>query len=228
MGWIRFSHGYRLDPIAGGPPEAIAVLLHDLGQPTTTLLAAAARWATTVPTTAFAAFDSIEQLDPPTSARHWHAVPDHDAGADPLALDHIVRRLEPLLAPLDASRLVLVGFRQGGTVALHLVLRHGWSCAGVLAFSPTLTQPLPRTIRIDAKIRLIESAERSHVGHADLRDTVSSLAARGIDARGVLLTGSILSDETIRHGGAYLGELIATAQRGDRFHVLDGETRHAR
>lgn len=226
MDWIRFSRGHRLDPIAGGPPEAIVVLLHDFGEATETLLAAAARWATTVPTTAFVAFNDIAQLDPPACGRRWHTMLDLDAGAEPLVLDRIVRHLEPLLAPLDASRLVLVGFGHGGTIALHLMLRHGWCCAGILAFSPRLTQPLPRIIRIDAKIRLIESVDSRHVGHTDLRDTLASLAARGVDARGVLLRGSPLSDEAIRHGGAYLMELIATAQRGDRFHVLGGETRH--
>jgi len=227
MGWIRLLRGHRLDPIAGGPPEAIVVVLHDFGQSTEALRAVAERWAASVPTTAFVLFDSIEQIDPPPCGGAWHPLLDLAAGAEPLVLDRIVRHLEPLLAPLDASRLVLVGFHHGATVALHLALRHGWSCAGVLAFSPLLPQRLPRCIRIDAKIRLIESLESPHTGHADLRDAVSSLAARGVDARGVVLAGAILSDEGVRHGCAYLGELIATVQRAERFHVLNQETRHA-
>jgi predicted esterase len=223
MGWTRFSHGHRLAPIAGGPAKATAVLLHDFDGSTETLLAVAGRWATTVPATAFVAFDSIQRLDPPACGRRWHAMLDLDAGAEPIVLERTARHLEPLLAELDTSRLVLVGFRQGGTVALHLVLNHGRSCAGILAYSPRLTQPLPRMIRVDAKIRLIESVESRHVGHADLRDAVAALAARGIDARGVLLAGSTLSDEAIRHGGAYFVELIATAQRADRFHTLEQE-----
>jgi len=227
MGWIRFSHGHRLDPIAGGPPEAIVVVLHDFGQTTEALRTTAERWAASVPTTAFFLFDSIEKIDPPPCGGSWHPLLDLEAGAEPLVLDRVVRHLEPLLAALDSSRLVLVGFHHGATVALHLVLRDGWSCAGVLAFSPLLTQRLPRCIRIDAKIRLIESAGSPHVGHADLRDAVSSLAARGVDARDVVLAGAILSDEGVRHGCAYLGELIATAQRAERFHILERETQHA-
>ena len=45
------------------------------------------------------------------------------------------------------------------------------------------------------------------------------IVERGIDTRGVLLMGSALSDETVRHGGAYLVELVASAQRRGRFHV---------
>jgi predicted esterase len=228
MGWMKMSRGHWLDPIAGGPPEAVAVLLHDHEQSTDALLAVAERWAVTVPTTSFVVLDNLEQIDPPPCVGRWRAMLDLESGAEPLVLDRVARHLEPLLAPLDADRLVLVGFHHGGTVALHLALRHGWSCAGVLAFSPRLARPLPRTMRIDAKIRLVESVENRHVGHADLRDAVASLAARGVDVRGVLLAGTILSDEGIRHGGAYLAELIATAQRADRFHVLSREIHHAR
>jgi hypothetical protein len=41
-----------------------------------------------------------------------------------------------------------------------------------------------------------------------------------------LLVGSVLSEESIRHGGAYLVELVATAQqRGDQL-SLDREGSH--
>ena len=223
MDWIPFSRGHRLDPIEGGLPDAIVVLLHDLGESTDALLAVAARWAATVPTTAFVLFDGLEQFDPPAGGRQWHVTPDPDASAEPV-LDRIARHLEPLTAEqqrswqLGAGRLVLVGFRTGGTVALDLALRRGWNCAGVLAFSPKPAQPLPRLITTGAKIRLIESVETHNGNHAELRGVMASLTARGVDARGVLLNGSILSDESIRYGGAYLVELIATAQRGDRIY----------
>jgi phospholipase/carboxylesterase len=227
--WIRISHGLRLDPIAGGSAEALVVLLHDRGQSAVTLTPVAARWAATVPMTAFVALDGLEQLDPPDDGFRWHTILDVDGGALPVVLDRAARHLEPLLEQqmhfwrLDAARVVLVGFGQGGTVALHLLLRCGWSCAGALAFSATPMRPLPRIIRVDGKVRLIESLENRDIDHAGLRDAVTSLVVRGVDARGVVLAGSALSDEAIRHGGAYLVELIATAQRGDRFHILDRE-----
>jgi hypothetical protein len=31
MTWTQFSHGRQLDPIAGGSPEALVALLHNLG-----------------------------------------------------------------------------------------------------------------------------------------------------------------------------------------------------
>src|SRR5260370_26555967 len=113
MTWTRFSHGLRLDPIAGGAPEALVVLLQDLGAGAATLTLVAARWAAAVPTTAFIALDRIAQRDPP---------PTHTT------LDRASRHLAPLLEHqlrarrLDAGRLVLVGFGHGGTLALHMVL----------------------------------------------------------------------------------------------------------
>jgi predicted esterase len=209
MDWVPFSHGVWLHPIAKGPPEALVVVLPDFGACAGTLNTVAERWAAAVPRAAFIVLDTSEQRDP-----------------------RAPRPLGPLLGQqlrsrrLDASRLVLVGFGYGGTLALHLSLHQDWSCAGVLAFTAELMRPLPRLLAVNHKIRLIASPADGPVNHLSLRDMVASLIGRGIDTRGVTIAGSALSDEAIRHGGAYLVELVATAQRGNRFHI-DRETRHA-
>jgi predicted esterase len=209
MTWTQLSHGLQLAPIARGSPEALVVLLHDHGASPSVLTPVAARWATSVPTTAFIALDGTQQL---------HPYPlEHDASAAAL-LDRASRQLAPLLDHelrshgLEADRLVLVGFGLGGTLALHMALHHGRSC-GVLAFAAKLVRPVPRSLRVDHKIRLIACARDGDDGHGGLRSVVARLVARGIDARGVVLAGSVLSDAPIRHGGAYLVELVATAQR---------------
>lgn len=213
MNWKEFSRGFRFDPIDKGAPEALVVVLHDLGTGAARLIPVAARWAPAVPTTAFVALNGIEQPHPPSSY----------GSAEPAVLDRAARHLEPLLEQqlrdhrLDPSRLVLAGFGYGGTLALRMLLRRSWNCAGVLAFGAKLMSPLPRVLRGDRKVRLIDCVTDREIGQTRLRDSVASLTTRGIDARGVLLVSSVLSDETIRHGGAYLVELVGTAQRGDRF-----------
>jgi predicted esterase len=164
-------------------------------RPAASLMPVAARWATTVPTTAF---DSLEDNEPP--------------------FDELVYCEQLRGFWLDASRLVLAGFGYGGTLVLQMLLRHGWTCAGVLAFSAQLPRLPRRIFRTNIKVRLIECVADAGVGHDSLRDVVASLTARGIDARGTSLAGSVRSKEAIRHGGAYLVELVATAQRGDGFH----------
>ncbi|HVI88954.1 MAG TPA: hypothetical protein VM659_11650 [Dongiaceae bacterium] len=225
MTWLQFSHGLWLDPVAQEPPGALVVLLRDAGDSVAALTPVVARWAKIVPTTAFAALQ--ESSPPDLPARGLPPQGRHHAGVvgETSALDHAVHLIEPQLEELlrfyqiDASRLVLVGFGYGGTLALRLLLR--WSCAGALTFAARLIRPLPRIIRIDGKVRLIECADAGLTGHGNMREVVTSLAARGVDVRGVVLPGPALSEEAIRHGGAYLGELVATAQQGRRFHVAE-------
>ena len=226
MSWVQFHDGLRLDPVAKGLAEALVVLLHDAGATAAALAPVAERWAPAVPTTAFTVLERLDQVDGP-------AGDPLDIPAESTALGRATRYLEPLLEQqlrfhhLDASRLVLVGFGYGGTLALYMVLHQGWSCAGVLAFTSKLIRPLPRFPRIGRKVRLIESALPGRVVRNGLRDMVALLTARGIDTRGVLLGGSASSDETIRHGGAYLVELVATAQHGAHLRRLNREISHA-
>jgi predicted esterase len=218
MAWLQFSHGFRLDPIDRGSPEALVVLLQDFGSSAGTLMPIAARWAAAVPTTAFVVLDGTEFTS-------LHTTPDSDADCEPMVFDRATRHLMSLLGDqlhsrrLDVGRLVLAGFGHGGTLALHMLLRQGWGGAGVLAFSAKPVHPPARIQRVDHKIRLVECAEGRDIDDSGLRDFVAMLAALGIDARGVSLASPATSDESIRYGGAYLVELVATAQRKDRFRI---------
>jgi predicted esterase len=199
--WRQFPHGFRLDPILEGPPDALVVILPDAGSAAVTLYPVVVRWASAVPTTEFLVLEAI--------------------GSD--VLDRAMERLASLLhrelraRHLDASRLVLAGFGQGGTLALHGVLREGRGCAGVLALDPRLVRPPSPAAPGTAKIRLIASGDDGPLDHRSLHDFVALLTSAGIDARGVMLAAPSLSHEAIRHAGAYLVELVATAQRGGIF-----------
>jgi predicted esterase len=233
MHGTQFTEGFQLNPIAKGSPKALVLLLQDFGtsqDPATsveTLTAVAARWAVSVPAAAFIALGAIERAQQ-TSDVVRSTIVEPGSSTEPEWLDRAARSLAPLVAQelrarrLDASRLVLVGFGSGGNLALHMVLRQRWSCSGVLAFAPTLTDLLPRTVRRNHKIRLIDSAGNSSGAHAGARDVASILVDRGIDVRRVRLGGAMLSEEAIRHGALYLAELVATAQWGGRHAVAIG------
>jgi predicted esterase len=227
MHGTQSSQGFQLNPIAKGAPKALVLLLRDLDTPIATLAAVAARWAVSVPAAAFIALEASEPIGQ-TSDAVRPTIVDPGGSAAPELLDRTARGLAPVVAQelrarwLDASHLVLVGFGSGGTLALHLVLHQGWSSAGVLAFAPALTDPLPRTVRRNHKIRLIDSAGSSSGVHGGARDVASVLIERGLDVRRVRLSGPILSEEAIRHGALYLAELVATAQWGGRLPVAQG------
>jgi predicted esterase len=227
MHGTQSSQGFKLNPIAKGAPKALVLLLRGLDTPIATLAPVAARWAVSVPAAAFIALEASEPVGQ-TSGAVQPTIVDPGGSAAPELLDRTARSLAPLVAQelrarrLDASHLVLVGFGSGGTLALHLVLRQGWSCAGVLAFAPALIDPLPRTVRRNHKIRLIDSAGNSSGAHAGARDIAPVLIERGIDVRRVRLSGPILSEEAIRHGALYLAELVAGAQWGARLPAVQG------
>ncbi len=118
MGWVQFTDGFRLDPVAKRSPEALVVLLHNVGASAATLAPIAPRSAPAVPATAFMAPEGLEALDAPFCD-------SLDVAAESTVLDCTTRRLELLfeqqlrLYRLDTSRVVLVGFGNGGTLALH-------------------------------------------------------------------------------------------------------------
>jgi predicted esterase len=186
----QFSNGFRLDPIVKGSPQALVVLLHDRGAWATPIKPIAMRWAMAVPTTTFITLDGVEQLEP-GSLRIPSTVLDGDT--ESALIDRATRSLEPVLEDqlrsfrLNADRLVLVGFGYGGTLALHMSVEQGWRCAGVLAFSAKLIRPLPRVVGVAHRVRLIGCA--GDAAHSSLRDDVALLTARGVDTRGVLLSG---------------------------------------
>ena len=226
MSWAEFTHGMRLEPVATRSPESLVVLLRGTGASGATLAPIAARWAPSVPATAFVALHALNQI-------HALGSISRDLTAEADGPSRMARALEPMLEEqldhyrLDASHLVLVGFDHGGTVALQIALHEDFGCAGVLAFAAKPIPPFPRSLRIGCKVRLVDTVPPGPMTRNRLRDTIDLLTARGIDTRGVLLSGSPFSDEAIRHGGAYLVELVATAQCGNHLRSLNQESSHA-
>jgi hypothetical protein len=208
---MQISHEFRLGQPALKMPEALVVLLHDETYSSAQMNLVAERWATSLPDTAFEAFETSDLRVAGSDAATELANGGFESG---------MHDLEPILQGLlrirrlDPNRLALIGFGAAGSLALQVALRLSWNCAGVLAIGASLGQPLPERMRINQKIRLIQCASGEQGGFSGLRDEVASLAQRGVDARGAAVTGSALSDEAVRHAGAYLVELVANAQRG--------------
>jgi predicted esterase len=219
MACVRYARRFALEPFAKGAPEALVVLLLDLGSCKKTLAPIAARWATAVPGAALLALDCQILL----SCDRFVTPDDAETGSERAILAYATRLLEPLLAlelhsrRLNPARLVLVGFGFGARLALHLLLERGASCAGVLTFGARMSPLVPGNDAAGSKVRLIERATQGESTSRELRDFVESLRAGGLDARAALAAGSVLSDAAIRHGTAYLVELVATAQRGNGF-----------
>ncbi len=203
MTWKQFAFGFRVDP-AKAPPDSAVILLHDLGATSASLASVATVWGALMPRTAFIAVDGIEQLEPPSYG-----------STEPAVLDRTARRLDPVVERQlrtfrpAVGRVMIAGFGYGGTLALHMLLSHGWEGAGVLAVNARLTRPLVRTIKARSKVRLVECTNDCASEQSRVREFAASLAAAGVDVRQTCLADSALSDEAIRRAGAYLVELAS-------------------
>jgi phospholipase/carboxylesterase len=86
--------------------------------------------------------------------RAWYDILRLDGGAeDDAGIRASQGLVEALIAEevkkgIEAARIVLAGFSQGGAIALHTALRHPAPLAGVLALSTYL--PLNRTVKAEA------------------------------------------------------------------------------
>lgn len=215
MALLRFSHWIKADEPLNGAPEALVVLLQESAYPSVQMKSVTARWAATVPSAAFAVLCVSDYSSRPLATNE--AGPSTERDRLESAAKELKKFIDDQLSArrFQADRLVLAGFGQGGSIALHLLLQQGANCVGVLALDARFIRPISRMKRVDYKIRLIELSDRG-AAHAGLRDFVEVLTGLGIDGRGIRLPGCATSEVAIRHGGAYLAELVATAQRGNR------------
>ncbi len=219
MGWMRFSAGEFFEPVAKGAPEVMVVLLHDRTDSPEGLIPVIFRWTAAVPTAAFMLPSGVERHHTLTVDADQEPAATPHGTAEWAEIDRAVRRLAPLITQqlsrygLEPNQLVLVGVGYGGTLALHMGLRCGLNYAGILAFAGRVDRSLSRIASSNGKVRLVMPTEEHRFGHGFMGGFVAHLNDAGIDARGVLLTGPTLSEAAIRHGGAYLAELVATAQR---------------
>lgn len=139
--------GERLDPAAGRPADALVVLLHGYASKGQDLIQLASMWRDVAPGAVFLAPNAPHPCAEIPGAFQWWP-PARGQGVD---RSERLRATRPMLdAYLDAalarhgvpeSRLVLAGFSQGTTAALHVALGRPRAIAGVIGFSGTLSNP---------------------------------------------------------------------------------------
>lgn len=213
--------GPHLPPRSGGPATSLVVLLHGYGADGRDLIDLGDYWAPLLPGAAFVAPHAPEPLAVAPVGRQWFGYVARDdrerwAGVQSThgALDAF---LDAELARLDlpGSRLALVGFSQGTMMALHTGLRRKVAPAGIVGFSGIHVLPPERAMaEFDAEIvarppvllihgdldqvvppvalpRAVESLQARGI---EVRAHLSNGLAHGIDATGLSLAGSFLSE----------------------------------
>lgn len=138
----KIVNGSSLQPLSGGPPKQIVLLLHGYGSNGADLISLAPHWQQALPDALFLAPNAPQRI---YSGYQWwplvaftpQALAAGAAAAAPAINAFIDRKLAQY--GLGDADLAIVGFSQGTMMALHVGLRRKTKVAGILGYSGMLT-----------------------------------------------------------------------------------------
>jgi phospholipase/carboxylesterase len=221
----QITNGKSLQPLSGGAPKRIVLLLHGYGSNGADLIGLASQWQHLFPDTLFLAPDAPQRCGYGFGYQWWPlanlslaALAAGAASAAPAVDAFIDRKLEQY--GLTDAELALVGFSQGTMVALHVGLRRAAPVAGILGYSGALTgaADLPSQVKSKPPVLLIHGAADQvvpvtalHAAEhalkqigADVRTHISTGLGHSVDAAGLRLGAEFLAD--VLNGARYAAE----------------------
>jgi phospholipase/carboxylesterase len=138
----KIVNGASLQPLSGGNPKQIVLLLHGYGSNGADLISLAPHWQQALPDALFLAPNAPQRMYSgyqwwPLTAFTPQALASGAAAAAPAVNAFIDRKLAQY--GLGEADLALVGFSQGTMMALHVGLRRATKVAGILGYSGMLT-----------------------------------------------------------------------------------------
>lgn len=138
----RGSTGYEFKA-ASGEADSLCVMFHGYGADGSDMMGLAMNWSVFMPNTHFVAPDALDPCPGQPGYFQWYDMP-----ADRQTADAAVTQLNPLLDRyIDAQlarigvadeRLIIVGFSQGGGVAIQAALHREKTPAALVSFTSAL------------------------------------------------------------------------------------------
>lgn len=213
--------GPRLEP-SGITPTSLVVLLHGYGANGDDLIALGEGWQRWLPETVFVAPNAPESIPGMYGGLQWFALTMRDpseywrgvVSAQP-AVDRFIDD-ELARYRLPADRLVLVGFSQGTTMALHVGLRRTAAPAGIVGYSGLLAGPehlaeitaRPPILLIHGEADDLIPVAALHIAREQLAENdllvewhVRPGVGHGIDPEGQMMAGHFIASAVrSRHG----------------------------
>lgn len=208
--------GPRVEPRSGGPARQVVVLLHGLGADGNDLIQLAPLLGQVLPEAAFVSPHAHQACDMAPMGRQWFSLQDTNPAALLAGIEAAAPVLDRFLDGelarhgLPAERMALVGFSQGGMMALHVGLRRSEPLAGLCVFSGALVgaERLPQAIVSRPPVLLVHGDSDEVIPYQAMPAAGAALKANGVavatETRAGL--GHGIDEEGLRRAVAFLQE----------------------
>jgi len=215
----KIVNGASLQPLSGGRPRHIVLLLHGYGSNGADLISLAPHWRQALPEALFLAPNAPLRLGAGAGYQWWplstftpQALAAGAASAAPAIDAFIDRKLDQY--GLSEADLAIVGFSQGTMMALHVGLRRKNGAAAIVGYSGMLTGVHDLSHRRLAKppVLLIHGSADPVVPVAALHAAKADLQKLGIDVSTHISAGLGHSVDPV--GLRLGGEFVAKALNG--------------
>lgn len=218
---VKIVNGSSLQPLSGGSPKQIVLLLHGYGSNGADLISLAPHWQHSLPDALFLAPNAPQRCG--SAGYQWwpllaftdQALAAGAAGAAPAIDAFIDRKLNHY--GLTEADLALVGFSQGTMMALHVGLRRGKQVAGILGYSGILTGAAGLAHQQISRppVLLVHGSADPIVPVSALHAAEQALRRVGIDVTTHVSSGlgHSVDPQGLRLGAEFIGKVLTNGKR---------------
>ena len=210
----KIVNGSSLQPLSGGSPKQIVLLLHGYGSSGADLITLASHWQCDLPDALFLAPNAPQQLGNLSSGYQWWPLSAFTPQALALGATSAAPAIEAFIErklgqyELTEAKLAIVGFSQGTMMALHVGLRRPREIAAIVGYSGMLTggQELTNLPITKPPVLLVHGSADTVVPLAALNAAKKQLEDLGIDVTAHISPGVGHSVDLVglRMGGEFV------------------------
>ena len=201
---------FRFAPPPARAARRLFVFLHGGGATAQSMMSVAFKFQARFPSAALIVPSGFDSLDAGTTAPQWFSMCGLNDDNRLARVEAILPQIEDVVQREQASyrltreQTVLIGFSQGGTVALEAAKVLPWLASAVVAYSARFARLPQSGTHIDARIHLVHGEQDAIVSRVH-----SERAARALTALHVPVTLDIVADlgHALSHHAVSLGSL---------------------